>query len=203
MLKQPGTFNQIAWAAAMAENEYLDSTKARRWFAVAEAIRDGCDEAELSRRVQDRFYKTLRNISKDLPLAEMLSAVEDPQRLTRICEHIEGGSDVTGLLLGAAFENFGPVNVIQSFLGDALQSCLYDIPYLAAELDGHVNLSDARRKLESVRISLAPDLHRIAARWVENPSWKPQKPRANIAAVPQVDQTRNMLNESLIAGFRK
>lgn len=105
----------------MAENEYLDSTKARRWFAVAEGIRDGCDFDELTMRVQDRFYKTLRIICKDLPVVEMLSAVDDPQKLVRLCEHIEGGSDVKDLLLAAAFRYSGPINVVEQFLGDALQ----------------------------------------------------------------------------------
>ena len=51
----------------MAENEYLDSKKARRWQAVANAIRENIDIDEITELVLDKFYKTLRSIRKDLP----------------------------------------------------------------------------------------------------------------------------------------
>jgi hypothetical protein len=187
----------------MAENEYLDSTKARRWLSVAEGIRDGCDIGELTSRVQDRFYKTLRSICNDLPFAELVAAVDDPQKLIRLCMSIEGASDVTDFLVQAALQNVGPANVLEQFLGDALQNCLYDIPHLAVELAKDVNLSAARRKMDDARMHLAADLRRIATKLAENPSWKPQRPRSTAAAKSQADNTSTMLSESLIAGFRK
>ena len=36
------------WDEEMAENEYLDSSKAHRWQSVAQAIRGGCSVDELA-----------------------------------------------------------------------------------------------------------------------------------------------------------
>ena len=46
----------------MAENEYLDSTKAQRWLSVADAIRDGCDVDVLTEKVRAAFYKTIQKM---------------------------------------------------------------------------------------------------------------------------------------------
>jgi hypothetical protein len=186
----------------MAENESLDSSIARRWISVAEGVRSGCDLDELTRRVLDRFYKTLRNIRKDIPFAEMIAAAEDYPKLMRICEQIDGASDVKQCLLRAALENEGIVNILEQFLNDALESCLYDIPHLAAEIDMNVNLSDSRRKMDAVRISLATDLHRIAEKLSVKPSGQLQKPRG-ASEKSQTDITQDMLSESLIKGFRR
>ena len=61
--------------ADMAENEYLDSRKARRWLAVAEAVRNRCPIGEVEKLVLDRFRKAWRNIAKDVPLEEWIAAV--------------------------------------------------------------------------------------------------------------------------------
>lgn len=187
----------------MAENEYLDSTKARRWHSVAEGIRDGCDSNELTDRTRDRLYMTLKSIRKDLPFADLLATAGDPQKLSRVCEAIEGASDVKDILLEAAVEGGTLREVLERFLSRALHNCLYDVPYLAAELGENVNISLARQQMQSVQLSLAPEVHWIATKLSENPSWRPQRPRGNSAAKSQTDHTRSMLNESLIAGFRR
>ena len=69
----------------MAENEYLDSSKACRWRSVVQAIQDGCSIDEVAQRVEECFFKTLRQIRKDLPFAEMIRAMDDPEELSRVC----------------------------------------------------------------------------------------------------------------------
>ncbi|MSR59125.1 MAG: hypothetical protein EXS05_16020 [Planctomycetaceae bacterium] len=86
----------------MAENEYLDSTKARRWLAVADGLRDGCNLDELTKLVQERLYKTLRVIGQQIPLAELFAYANDLPKLRSICERVDGATDVTSLLLDAA-----------------------------------------------------------------------------------------------------
>lgn len=88
----------------MAENEYLDSRKARRWSAVAEAVRNRLPIGELGVLILDRFRKTLRNISKDMPLAECLAAVDSQAELERAFDGVNGARDVKDLLLQAVIE---------------------------------------------------------------------------------------------------
>jgi len=68
----------------MAENEYLDSTKARRWYSVVQAIRHGGSVEDVADRVEECFFKTLRQIRKVLPFGEMIRAMEDPDELMRL-----------------------------------------------------------------------------------------------------------------------
>lgn len=187
----------------MAENEYLDSSKARRWQSVVEGVRDGLDLDELARRVLDRFYKTLANIRKDLPFAELVDALNDYPTLSRLCDEIQGASDVKDFLLQAALQNDEPAEILERFLTDALNNCLYDIPHLAAEHSSELNLSDARRKMDAARSQLAPELRRIATKLSENPSCKLRRKGASKATNSRTDGTKAMLSESLIAGFRK
>ncbi len=108
----------------MAENEYLDSSKARRWLSVAQAIRDECSDEEIADRIQECFYKTLRAIAKDLPLSDMFAAAaHDPAELARMCDGIKGGHDVKDFLLQAAQTRFGTETMLETFLNDSLNNC--------------------------------------------------------------------------------
>lgn len=186
----------------MAENEYLDSRKARRWSAVAEAVRNRCQTGEISKLVLDRFRKTLRNIAKDVPLEEWIAAIGDPSELERAFDAVDGAVDVKDLLLRAAAKGGEPEQVVERFLNQALENCLYDIPYIAADLDGGVNLSEARRTLNEVRGGISPEIQRMAKKFADNPAWLPRSPSEKSDA-PKQDQTVKMLGESLIAGFRR
>lgn len=188
----------------MAENEYLDSTKARRWLSVADGIRDGCGIDVLSDRAQSQFYKTIQVIHREIPLSELLSLlINDPEKLRQRCNEIDGASDVKSFLVEASLANDNPADAIFQFLGDALQNCFYDIPYLAAERGQDVNVSHARRSMEEVRLRLNPDLRRMAEKMAANPSWKPRKQRNTNAGKFSVDNAKMILRQSLIAGFRK
>jgi len=188
----------------MAENEYLDSTKSRRWLAVADGLREGCDLDELTERIGVKFYKSFRELGQEIPLDDLIGNVHDPVKLEQICDSIEGASDVKTLLLEAAQDHRSPVAAMEQFLRDALQRFLYDIPWIASERSGRSNVSDDRRRLDEARMRLEPDLRRMAEKWVENPSWKPLRQRKGPTTVQAaVDITRSMLSESLIAGFRK
>ena len=187
----------------MAENEYLDSTKARRWLSVADAIRDGCDVDVLTDRAKSQFYKTLQKIGQDIPLSELISLLNDPERLRQRCDDIEGASDVKCFLMDAALANGNVADAVHQFLTNAFQNCIYDIPHLAAERGHDVNVSDARRKMDEVRSRLNPDLRRIAEKWAGNSSWKLRKQRDSGIDKSPTDNTRIMLEQSLIAGYRK
>ncbi len=152
----------------MAENEYLDSRKARRWSAVAEAVRNRLPIGELGALILDRFRKTLRNISKDMPLAECLAAVDSQAELERAFDGVNGARDVKDLLLQAVIEGGDREHVIERFLESALENCLYDIPYIAADMGGNANLSEARRTLNDARQDVAPEIRRMAMKLADN-----------------------------------
>lgn len=188
----------------MAENEYLDSTKARRWRAVAEGLRDGCDTEELTERVKNQFYKSLRQIQKEIPqFADMLDAVGKPDVLREICNSVVGAADVKDAILEAAFEDTNRTGKIESFLGRALERVFYDIPQTAAEISDGGNISDHRRRLDGVRVDLGTDLHRMAEKLAANPAWIPRMHTVSKPLFPMSDKTHVMLSESLIQGFRK
>jgi hypothetical protein len=188
----------------MAENEYLDSTKSRRWLAVADGLREGCDLDELTERIGVKFHKSFRELGQEIPLDVLIANINNPVKLEEVCHSFEGASDVKSLLLEATQNCNSPVTALQQFLRDALQRILYDIPWIASERSGHSNVSDDRRRLDEARMRLEPDLRRMAEKWAENPSWKPVRQRKGPAtAQAKVDVTRSMLSESLIAGFRK
>ena len=188
----------------MAENEYLDSSIARRWQSVAQAIRDGCSVEEITDHVEDCFYKTLRAIAKDLPLSKMIAAAaDDPDELARLCDEIEGGLDVKDFLHRAATTCFETEGMLETFLVDALNNCLFDVPYIAADLDGGISISQARSVVQSAASSLRPDIQRIARKLAENPEWTFRRNGGRRSVDSQRDRTRKMLGESLIAGFKK
>lgn len=187
----------------MAENEYLDASKARRWQSVAQAIRDECGDEEITDRVQDCFYRTLKAIAKDLPLSDMIRAAADPAEFRRLCEGIEGGLDVKNFLHQAATTCFDNESMLEMFLTNALNNCLYDVPYIAADLDRGVSVSQARRAVQSAASNLRPDIQRMARKLTENPDWTFRRSGSRRSDDSQRDRTREMLGESLIAGFRK
>ena len=187
----------------MAENEYLDSTKAIRWRVIAQAIREGRDIDDITELVRDRFYKTLRNIRRDLPLSELIESIGDPAELGRLVEGIDGAWDVKDFLIQAAHEENGRQDVLDRFLRDALGNCLYDIPHQAATIDGDVNLSGARHIMNDVQRRLAPDLRSIAKKLDDDPSFSPRMRGGSKRPAALGNDTGAMLGESLITGFRK
>ncbi len=188
----------------MAENEYLDSTKAQRWLSVADAIRDGCDVDVLTEKVRAAFYKTIQKTGQEIPLSELISLMSDHAKLRQRCDEIDGASDVKSFLVEAALANDNRPDALNRFLNDALQNCLYDIPYLAAKRGCDVNVSEARRKTEEAHLRMIPEPRRMASKFDENPSWKLRKPRDLHVDKCPVDNTKVMLNQSLlIAGYRK
>lgn len=187
----------------MAENEYLDSTKARHWQSVATGIRDGCNADELTARTKEQFFRTLKKIESDFPLANLIGAIDDLPRMTSILDGIDGGEDVKDHFLEAAKSGLQSEQALQSMLESALQNCLYDIPYLASELSEKVNITEARRSTDEILRRLRPVIIWVAKKLTENPNWKPRMPAQRTSAGSENDRTKRMLDESLIAGFRK
>ena len=154
--------------------------------------------------VRDRFYKTLRQICKELPFAELLNAADDPHRLKALADSCEGGLDVKNLLQFAAEETSGKANVVEHFLSHALGNILYDLPYRVIRTVQNKTLSELRSDLRVVQHAMASDIRRMAVKFAENPSWPPRAPRTRTSTKQTpTDQTRKKLGESLIAGRKK
>lgn len=187
----------------MAENEYLDSTKARRWHSVVQVIRGGGSVEEVADSVEECFFKTLRQIRKDLPLADMIRAMENPDELMRVCQLVDGGEDVKDFIRQAALEKSSRADQLRQFLANALANCLYDIPYMAALADDSTNISQVRAMSAEVRQQLANELERIADKLTENPDWIPRRAGRGQPAVSKDERTRKMLGESLLSGHKK
>ena len=187
----------------MAENEYLDSSKARRWYSVVQAIRDGCSVDEVADRIEECLFKTLRQIRKDLPFAEMIRAMDDPDELTRVCQSVDGGSDVKDFLMQAALEKASRSEQLKQFLKYALGNCLYDLPWMAAIFDDSINITQVRAMLAEAPSHLSDEIQRVANKFAENPDWVPRRAGRGQPTLSQDDRTRNMLGQSLVAGFKK
>ncbi len=183
----------------MAENEYLDVTKSRRWQAVVQAIRDGLDTDGVFWRFRRCLYKTVQQFCKELPFAELIESVDDPKRLADLADRLEGGHDVKGLLLFAAEEASGPVNVIEDFLNLSVDGILHDIPYYVAQTDPSINLSGLRNEMRTVRNEMSPDIRHIAEKLANNPSGPLRRPRDPTSAKQtSTERTIETLRELLI-----
>lgn len=185
----------------MAENEYLDSTRARRWQRVVDGIRHDCDLDELAQHTEKQFYRTLNEMRRNLPFAEWIDAAGQPDRLCQLFDQVDRADVTKELLLDAARGAQNRAEAVERFLNGALQNLTYDIPHRAAELNASVNVSEACGRMSAVRVRLAPDLKRLARKLSENPNLKPRRPASKRAhRESDVDRTRSMLGESLIAG---
>jgi hypothetical protein len=63
----------------MAENERLDVLKNRRWLRVMRFIASNPTEGDISRRLTEAMYRTLRSVGKQIPLEDLLNAAANRQ----------------------------------------------------------------------------------------------------------------------------
>lgn len=187
----------------MAENEYLDASKARRWQSVAQAIREGSSDSEVAEKIEDCLYKTIRHIRKDLPLQELIRLLNEPEQLREMCHRIDGAHDVKYFLIEAADQETDLQGKLSYFLNQSLENCLYDVPYLVADSAENVSITDARNTVRNAGRSLQSEIQRIAAKLAENSGWIPRRANRRDKPITKVDTTQKMLGESLLAGFRK
>jgi hypothetical protein len=183
----------------MAENEYLDSSHSQRWRLAVLALQTGCDQLEIAERLKQCLYKELRVIQKELPLAEMIRAIGKPQELSRLFATLERGELVGDLFNQAVAAGDGTEAVLKRFLDSALNNCLYDIPWMAAEGGSIIGISRGHHLLKQAAADLQPELNRIAVNLTVNPEWKLR--RAAARHEPQAaDETSRMLSQSLLGG---
>lgn len=187
----------------MAENEYLDASKARRWQSVAQAIRERASDSEIAEKIVDCLYKTLRQIRKDLPLEKLVRHLLDPEQLRAMCHQVDGAHDVKYFLIEAADQDTDLLGKLSHFLSRSLENCLYDVPYLVSESADNVNITEARGIVRSAGSNLKSEIQRIAAKLADDPGWIPRRASRRDKPVAKVDTTERMLGESLLAGFRK
>ncbi len=197
-----GVFFQKA-GIAVAENEYLDSTKARRWQSVAQAICDYGSVEEVTDKMADCLYKTLRQIQKDLPLKDLIQSLGDPEQLRGLCEQIDGAHDVKDFLIDAAGQDGDLEDKLSHFIDQSLENCLYDVPYLVAKSSSEISTTQARSIVRSAAHSLKPVIERLARQLAENPTSKLRRTGHRKPPGDKADKTEKMLGESLLAGFRK
>lgn len=187
----------------MAENEYLDASKARRWQSVAQAIQDGSSISEVAERIEDCVYKTFRLIRNDLPFADLVKSLGNPEQLRELCNQFDGAHDVKDFLIEAAALNTDLRGKLLHFISQSLDCCLFDVPYLVVESAEKVSVTEARNIVQAAKIGLHSTIQRIADRLAENPGWIPQRAGRRDRPVSKVDTTERMLGESLLIGFRK
>lgn len=159
----------------MAESEYLDSSKARRWQSVAQAIRDGRPAEDVAFQIKKCLHKTLRQIRKDLPLGDLIRSLHDPDSLRNQCDQIDGAHDVKYFLGEAAATQADPKQQVQTFVEKSLDNCLYDIPWMVADGTGELSVSEARSVISSARSEVQREIERIAEKLSKNSDWQPRR----------------------------
>lgn len=187
----------------MAENEYLDSSKVRRWQSVAQAIRDGDSSEDVADRIEDCMHKTLRQIRKDLPLDELIRSLDDPERIRGVCDQIDRAHDVKYFLIEAAQMDASLHNKLEAFLETSLDNCLYDIPWLVSDGTNDGSVTKARGIIMTARNIVQPEIERVAKKLAKNPDWHPRRSSHRKNSGQRGDRTKSMLSESLLSGFRK
>jgi hypothetical protein len=187
----------------MAENEYLDSSKPRRWHAVAEAICRGSDTDEIADLIHDCFCKTLRQISREVPLGSLIKTARDSEAFDQVCAGSEGAGTVKDFLRQAFSKPGDQEGAMRRFLELSLDNCLYDIPWSAQKIDGEISISETRRRLNAAKSQLALKLDRMAKKFAANPDWMPRRVASPKNNLDDKSRTQQMLDESLIAGFKR
>jgi hypothetical protein len=171
---------------------------------VARAIREGRSVDEVADRVENCLYKTLRQIHKELPFADMIRALDSPDDLAKVLQNVAGGTDVKEFLMqAAALERISRSGKLERFLGDALNNCLYDIPYMATDADRSRSITEVRRILAAVPNRLSENIQRLASRLAENPDKVPPRRRRGGVTQSKDELTTDMLGESLLARSKK
>jgi hypothetical protein len=187
----------------MAENEYLDSSKSRRWHALARAICTGASDEELAERMLDCFCKTLRQMCREVPFSDLLESMRDPAEFDRVCKSFSGAATEKDFLRQAALEHSDQESAVRRFLEFGVDNCLSDIPWLAQRIDDGISISNARRRLSGAKSYLRPAIDRMAKKFAANPAWCPRRPNSRKNGITHVSPTQRLLGESLIAGHRK
>ena len=188
----------------MAENEYLDSTKVGRWIATAQALRDGCEVDVVMNKFNAAYHKTVQEIFRNVPIAMLIPLMDDPEKLKQRCDDIGVPPYLNSLMVEAAQEPGNRAHKFEHFLTSIFSIHDYNVRNLAARQGGDVNVTDTRQKMEEVFKQMRPCLSRLAKKLDKDPSHKPRKPRDPQRNNSSVDNTKVMLNQSLlIAGYRK
>ncbi|MBL9164649.1 MAG: hypothetical protein JNL18_18115 [Planctomycetaceae bacterium] len=129
----------------------------------------------------------------------MIRAIDKPQELSLLFATVEKGELVKDFFTEAVAAGGGTEVVLKRFLHDALQNCVYDIPYMAAAGEAVIGITQGRQLVREAEVDLQPELARIAAKLAVNPDWKPKK--AAVRGEPQAaDETSRMLSQSLLGG---
>lgn len=188
----------------MAENEYLDSMKVGRWLATAQALRDGCEVDVVMNKFNAAYHKTVQEIFRKVPIATLIPLMDDPEKLKQRCDDIGVQPDLISLLVEAAHEPVNRAHKIEHFLIGIFFIHDDNVRNLAARQGGDVNVTDTRQKMEEVSKQMRPCISRLAKKLDKDPSHKPRKPRDPHRNNSSDDNTKVMLNQSLlIAGYRK
>lgn len=184
----------------MAENEYLDASKGLRWRQVAEAIRERLGAEEATGRALDSLLKTLGHAGKEIPLSDMLQAIESASELQRLFEQVRGAEDIKYCLVRASFEGSSPRACLEVFLGLALRSALEGVPLLVNDADQAPSLTEMRKESESIQERAKPALAQLAEKLAENPTRIPPLREICRDAPPTKLDTEAMMNKSLLPG---
>ena len=188
----------------MAENEYLDSMKVGRLLATAQALRDGCEVDVVMNKFNAAYHKTVQEIFRNVPIATLIPLMDDPEKLKQRCDDIGVPPYLNSLMVEAAHEPVNRADKIEHFLIGIFSIHNYNVRNLAARQGGDVNVTDTRQKMEEVLKQMRPCLSRLAKNLDKDPSHKPRKPRDPHRNNSSDDNTKVMLNQSLlIAGYRK
>lgn len=82
----------------MAENERLDVLRNRRWLRLMRFIASNPHEGDVTRRLTEAMYRTLRGVGKQIPLEDLLKAAASRQSgfeaaVARCRSHRHGSRD--------------------------------------------------------------------------------------------------------------
>lgn len=187
-------------ALAVAENEQLDATHSRKWLPVARAIKSGANVGAVTYEIEKTLCRQLRRLTKDGHLPEMICALDDHQKMRRLCQDWQGHPAV-GWAFQEAAEQSGPTSEKMRYaLRQVLDISLDDVPVLAAEGANSVNVTQARDTLSRARGQFDEEpLTRIAEKLVANPEWSAKARRQSSSPSFDFASTESMLSDSLLS----
>lgn len=194
----------------MAENEWLDLGKSRRWQRVYHAIRDGYQADQVASLTGICLQKTINAIGKPIfkdgppqvPLADLLDKLEhDPGGMDEIVRKCNG-HDCARLFRDAALDAETRDEGVKKFMFAICDKFFDQVAMRSVTPDGKSTFRQVRSVLDQARKYLEPEITRMSQQLSVNPD-RPLRRKAFSSEKNTVSiDTKSILKESLL-GLRE
>jgi hypothetical protein len=192
----------------MAENEFLDLARSRRWQRVYRGVVEGRPSDQIAPLVAICLRQTINSIRKpsfaegspQVPLGDLLEAWEHgPEAVEQMVRKKCRGHDYARLFGEATLDTATPKEALVGFTSAICEKFFDQIAVRGAKGDGGNTFAQVRSKLNQIREYLTPEICEIAHQLSTDPGKQLRRPRPARTDAKAISlDTPSILNESLL-----